>query len=237
MMRAAVVLQARTGSTRLPGKVLALVGGQPIVAHCITRLGERSALPVILATTDRPEDDALCHLATGLGAAVVRGASDDVLARYVLAISTFGLTHVVRATADNPAVDLDAPRRTLDLLCRTGVSYVEEFGLPVGAAVEACTAEALRLADRTSDDVYDREHVTPFLRRDRRVASLEALAPPALRRADIRLTVDRADDLAAVRDVFEAVGDQAARAPLTAFIDAADRVRARLVAHGGALGR
>ena len=236
MTRAAIVLQARMGSEQLPGKVLAQVGERPILVHCLTRLAERSGLPVIVATTDRPEDDVLCRTAAELGAPVIRGSSDDVLARYVLAVSTFGLTHVVRATADNPAVDLDGPRRTLGLLRRTGVGYVAEFGLPVGAAVEACTAEALCFAHHTTSDAYDREHVTSFLRRDRRVASLQALAPTPLRRADIRLTVDRTDDLAAIRDIFDAIGTQAPRAPLTAFIEAADRVRARQLVHG-ALGR
>jgi spore coat polysaccharide biosynthesis protein SpsF len=235
-IRAAVVLQARMGSARLPGKVLSVVGGRSIVAHCVTRLGARSGLPVILATTDRPEDDVLAGAAGELGVPLVRGSSADVLGRYVLASSTFGLTHVVRATADNPAVDLDAPRRTLDLLCRTGVGYVGEVGLPIGAAVEACTVEALRLADRAAIDPYDREHVTPFLRRDQRVASLEALAPAPLRRADIRLTVDRADDLATIRDIFDTIGTHAGRAPLSAFIEAADHVRARYLVQG-ALGR
>ncbi|MDH4067075.1 MAG: hypothetical protein OEW19_21965 [Acidobacteriota bacterium] len=232
MIRAAVVLQARMGSARLPGKVLAMVGARPIVAHCVERLRARSGLPVILATTNRPEDEVLASAAGDLDVRLVRGPSDDVLARYLLAATTFGLTHVVRATADNPAVDVDAPRRTLDLLCRTGVGYVGECGMPVGAAVEACTVEALRIALHSTDDPYDREHVTPFLRRDRRVSSLEALAPASLRRADIRLTVDRPDDLATIRDIFDTIGPHAALAPLSAFIDAADRVKARHLAHG-----
>ncbi|MGE0463694.1 MAG: hypothetical protein AB7Q16_20210 [Vicinamibacterales bacterium] len=227
MIRAGIVLQARTGSTRLPGKVLASVGGRPIVAHCIERLRASSTLPVILATTDRLEDDVLCETAAGLDVSIVRGPADDVLARYVLAASMFDLTHVVRATADNPAVDLDAPRRTIDLLCRTGADYVSEYGLPVGGAVEACTVDALRLAHTATTDPYDREHVTPFLRRGRPVVWLEALAPALLRRADLRLTVDRPEDLAVMRELYHAIGDHASRAPLTAFIEAADKLRGR----------
>ncbi|MGE0463965.1 MAG: hypothetical protein AB7Q16_21570 [Vicinamibacterales bacterium] len=227
MIRAGIVLQARMGSARLPGKVLATVGGLPIVAHCVARLGAASGLPVILATTHRREDDVLCEAASALAIPIVRGPADDVLARYVQAAAAFGLTHVVRATADNPAVDLEAPRRTLDLLCRTGAHYVSEHGLPLGAAVEACTTDALGLAHETTVDPFDREHVTPFFRRGRAVVWLEALAPAPLRRPDIRLTVDWPDDLAAMRELHRAIGDGARLAPLTAFIEAADRLRGR----------
>lgn len=231
-MNTAIVLQARMGSARLPGKALAIVGGRSIVAQCIDRLRGKSRLPVVLATTTSHEDDVLCTAADDLGVPVVRGATDDVLSRFALAATLFDLTHVVRATADNPAVDADAPRRTLDLLLRTGAGYATEGGLPSGAAVEAFTVEALRTADLMTREPYDREHVTPFLRRDRGVRSIDALAPATLRRPDIRLTVDRPDDLAFIRDVFDTVGDHATRAPLAAFIAAADRVRSRHLLSG-----
>jgi spore coat polysaccharide biosynthesis protein SpsF len=227
MNAAGIVLQARMGSRRLPGKVLAPLGGEPLVARCVERLRLASGLPVILATTLGPEDDVLCAWAAAANVPVVRGPSDDVLARYVLAALTHHLAVVVRATADNPAVDPEAPLRTVDALCRTGVDYVTEVGLPVGSAVEACTTAALRLAHATTGAPYDREHVTPFLRRDRRVTSLDLLAPAALRRPDVRLTVDRAEDLARMRDIYDVLGARAVRAPLSAFIAAADAERAR----------
>jgi spore coat polysaccharide biosynthesis protein SpsF len=231
---AAVVLQARMGSARLPGKVMALVGGRPIVAQSVDRLRAASGLPVILATTLDPEDDVLCAVGGELGVPVVRGAAEDVLARFVQAAEAFDLTRIVRATADNPAVDAEAPLRALAVLDRTGAAYVTESGLPVGTSVEAFTVAALRLAHDAARDPADREHVTPFLRRDRRVMSIAALAPSALRRPDIRLTVDRPDDLAFVREVFDVVGAGATRAPLAAFIAAADRVRARRLIQGAA---
>lgn len=231
-MNPGIVLQARMGSHRLPGKVLAMVAGHPMLAHCIRRL-QASGLPVIVATTEQPEDDRLTDVAEALRVPVVRGATDDVLTRYVKAATAFGLTHVIRATADNPAVDTAAPQRTLAHLLHGRAAYVSERGLPVGAAVEAMTFDALRTADASTTDAYDREHVTPFLYRERHVPVVHALAPSALRRPDIRLTVDRPDDLARIRDIFEVVGTSAARAPLTAFIDAADRVTASELRMGG----
>jgi spore coat polysaccharide biosynthesis protein SpsF len=231
-MRAGIVLQARMGSTRLPGKAMARLGGEPIVACCLRRLASRSGLPVVLATTVRPEDNVLCETARGLGFPFVRGHVDDVLARYVLAATTFRFSYVVRATADNPVVDLDAPRRTLDLLCRTGAGYASESGLPLGAAVEAFTVRALKQANSTTIDPYDREHVTPFLRRGGRIAAVEAPAPAALRRGDLRLTVDTSDDLASVRHLFDFVGDRATLAPLVRFIGAADQLYGHRLAMG-----
>ena len=149
-----------------------------------------------------PEDDALVDEASRLSVPVVRGSADDVLARYARAASMFDLTTIVRATADNPAVDMDAPRRTVDLLDRTGVDHVVERGLPCGSAVEAVSCEALHRANALATDPDDREHVTPFLRRDHRFRSLDLIAPAAVRRPDRRFTVDTPDDLEFMRGVY-----------------------------------
>jgi spore coat polysaccharide biosynthesis protein SpsF len=222
---AAIVLQARMGSKRLPGKVLELAAGQSIFAHCVHRLRARSDLPVILATTTLREDDVLAAAAERLGVPVVRGPEDDVLARYVLAAATFALAEVVRATADNPAVDIDAPRRTLDLLRRTRADYVVERGLPVGCAVEAVSAGALFLANASTVDAYDREHVTPFIRRERQFVSLDSMAPGLLRRPGLRLTVDTPEDLAFMRRVLAQVAmSDGTPASLLAIMVAAERL-------------
>src|SRR5207247_2141293 len=78
-----------------------------------------------------------------LGVEVIRGREDDVLARFVMVASRLSLTDLVRATADNPAVDMDAPRRVLELRRRTRADRVVEYGLPYGTAVEAVSAESL----------------------------------------------------------------------------------------------
>lgn len=227
MPNAAIVLQARMGSTRLPGKVLAPIAGRSVLAHCIERLRCHSDLPVVVATTELPDDDRIAVEAARLGAAVVRGATDDVLARYIKAAETRGLTHLIRATADNPAVDMDAPRRTLDLILRSGADHVVEFGLPHGAAVEAVTLEALVRAAEVATEASDREHVTLLIRRDKRFLALPALCPGAVRRPQIRLTVDTAADLAFMRRVFALAGATPGNpTPLAEIIAAAARVMA-----------
>ena len=216
-MNAAVVLQARMGSTRLPGKVLAFIGSRSLLAHCIDRLRIKSNLPVIVATTTETEDDLIAREAQRCGATAFRGPADDVLRRYAMVVAEYGLDRVIRATADNPAVDLDAPLRTLRLLHRTGAHHVVEHGLPIGAAVEAVSAKAILQADEFATDAYDREHVTPYIKRETRFRAMQGLAPGHVRAPKLRLTVDTAEDLDFVRRVFAAV-DLADPAPLATII-------------------
>ncbi len=225
--RAAIVLQARMGSLRLPGKALAPIAGRTLLARVVERLRTRADLPVVLATTTLLEDDLLCEEAERLEIAVLRGSADDVLGRYAFAASVLGVSAIVRATADNPAVDLDSPYRTLEILQRSGADYVVDYGLPLGGTVEAIAVPALVRAAALATDAYDREHVTPFIRRDARSRAVNSLAPTALRRPDLRFTVDTADDLDYMRRVYQEAGVSTSPAPLAVFIAAADRLRAR----------
>jgi spore coat polysaccharide biosynthesis protein SpsF (cytidylyltransferase family) len=214
---AAIILQARMGSRRLPGKVLADLAGRSVLGHCIWRLSA-SGIPVIVATTTRSEDDAVVRAAETCGAFSFRGAVDDVLGRYVAAAEAFQVTEIVRATADNPAVDIDAPARVLALIRRTGVDHIIECGLPYGAAVEAVTTEALARAAAETDDPHDREHVTPFVRRAAGFTMLSATAPGHLRQPALRLTIDTAEDLRRMRVLLAPYRQAAAPPPLSEII-------------------
>jgi spore coat polysaccharide biosynthesis protein SpsF len=205
--RAGIILQARMGSSRLPGKALATIGGRTILEHCVRRLLFAGVAPVALATTDRAEDDALESAARRLGALVFRGDADDVLARLVAAAGAFDFDIVVRATGDNPGTDIQAPGRLIAALRSGGADYVYEEGLPYGAAAEAVTRTALLRASNEATQLADLEHVTTYVRRNtRRFRVLRIEAPAPLRRPDVRLTVDTADDLEHVRELFERTG-------------------------------
>jgi spore coat polysaccharide biosynthesis protein SpsF len=205
--QAGIILQARYGSSRLRGKALARVGSRTILEHCLRRLARTAVARVVLATTTQPEDDALEAVARRLGVPVYRGDRDDVLKRFADAARAFDLDPVLRATADNPAVDIDCPGRVIAALRQTGADYIREEGLPLGASVEGMTAEALQRAARLATDPYDREHVTPFIlkRRDLfRVTCVEAPAP--LHQPSLRLTVDTGEDLGWVAELFARAG-------------------------------
>lgn len=223
--RVAIVLQARMDSTRLPGKALASIAGRTIVGWCLERLCASATGTVVLATTERAVDDALLQEALDRGVQAFRGPSDDVLRRMRLAAEQVEADIVVRATADNPAVDIDAPARVVRTLVARGVDYVVEHGLPYGAAVEAMTADALRRVDALATMASDREHVTTLIRRDAaHFESLDIEAPRAVRRPDLRFTVDTAEDLRRMRRVLDACGRSGTLPTLATIIDTADRL-------------
>jgi spore coat polysaccharide biosynthesis protein SpsF len=196
MSEAVIILQARMASTRLPGKALAPIGARTLIGHCLARLRIGGAAPVLLATTTNQEDDVLVAAAAKYGVAAFRGPVDDVLSRYVLAARSVDARFVVRATGDNPAVDIGGPNRVLAALRSTNADHVIEHGLPYGGAVEGVTVDALVRASELASDTADREHVTPWIRRDRsRFRAVQISAPAGLRRPDVRVTVDTEDDL------------------------------------------
>jgi spore coat polysaccharide biosynthesis protein SpsF len=222
-MPAGIVLQARLASTRLPAKALAPIGGRTMLHRCLSRLMSRGSR-VILATTTEPEDDSLALVAQRLGAWVYRGHPTDVLARFCGAAEMFGLDIIVRATADNPAVDHDAPRRVVSALRKSGADYACEAGLPIGAGVEAITVAGLRASDQMATSDYDREHVTSFIKsnagahRHRITQAPAHLIDPAL-----SLTVDTEEDLAWMRELHFRTGN--ADPSLFELISAARRAK------------
>ena len=205
--RAGIILQARFGSSRLPGKALAIIAGRTVLEHCLRRLMFAGVAPVVLATTQRPEDDALEAVAKSLGAGVFRGDTNDVLARFLSAAEAFDFDTIIRATGDNPCVDIQAPGRLLESLRAYAADYACEDGLPYGAAVEAVTREALMRAGHESYHAEDREHVTTYVRRNTQTFRvLLSPAPAPLRRPDVRVTVDTPADLAHVRELYARTG-------------------------------
>lgn len=167
--RTIVVVQARTGSTRFPAKVIADLGGIPMLAFQLRRL-RPLPWPVVVATSDLGRDDVVEGIATAEGAATVRGPEADVLARFEMVLDRHpDADIVVRLTADCPLTDPAIVRAVVERLVETGADYasnVHPRSFPKGLDVEACTSDALRAAARDATDPYDREHVTPFLYRN-----------------------------------------------------------------------
>ncbi len=221
-----VVLQARMNSARLPNKSTALIKGEPLVAICLRRLLASDVGPVVLATTVGSDDDCLVEMAAGLGVEAVRGSRGDVLSRFQQVVRATGATFIVRATGDNPAIDIDAARRALDTLERWGADCCCERGLPYGTVVEAIRATALIDSAARATTAADREHVTTYVRREvgrYRVAAPDAPSP--VRRPDLRLSVDTPDDLAFMRSLAEALPTPLASTPLPTIIAAVDRLQ------------
>lgn len=202
-MSTLAVIQARMGSTRLPGKVLMDLGGQPMLRYMLERLSDSPVDQVVVATSVEPSDEAVADVAAAAGVPCVRGPEADVLARFALASQRHPCSTIVRLTADCPLVDPTIIEAALALFEETGAAYVSNTIIrtfPDGLDVEIMTSEALERANAEAIDLAEREHVTPFIYRRPQQFSLAALCTP-LRAGSERWTVDTAEDLAFVRGV------------------------------------
>lgn len=193
-MSTAIVVQARMGSTRLPGKVLKDVAGRPMLSYQMERLRRvKRAERIVVATTDQPADDAVERFCQKEKIACVRGSEHDVLARYHLAIERFPADVVVRITADCPLIDPAIVDEAIAAYEPDYVSNMLETTYPYGMAVEVFSAQALREAHREAKDPAEREHVTPFIYRHPERYRLRSLTmAPNL--SHHRWTVDTPED-------------------------------------------
>ncbi|HET9505179.1 MAG TPA: glycosyltransferase family protein [Hymenobacter sp.] len=212
---ALVLIQARLGSSRLPGKsMLPLPLSAPgdentILGHVVGRARRAACVrEIIVATTTQPLDDPLAALATRLGVGVFRGDEQDVLGRFAGALAQAGdFQTVVRLTADNPALDPAFIDAAVAHHLATRADYTYTNGLPLGANIEVISTTALQKAHREATQPDEREHVTPYLRRRSELFRLETLAlnvPPAV--AGLRLTVDYPSDYALLSLLFTELG-------------------------------
>lgn len=193
-MSTAIVVQARMGSTRLPGKVLKDIAGRPMLSYQMERLRRvKRAERIVVATTDQPADDAVERFCQKEKIACVRGSEHDVLARYHLAIERFPADVVVRITADCPLIDPAIVDEAIAAYEPDYVSNMLETTYPYGMAVEVFSAQALREAHREAKDPAEREHVTPFIYRHPERYRLKSLTmAPNL--SHHRWTVDTPED-------------------------------------------
>ncbi len=219
-MRTLGFVQARMGSTRLPGKVLEQVADLPLLAHVLERVSRTPGIAgVALLTSDAPQDDPLRRLAAELDVAVVSGSSDDVLDRFHLAARQLEAEAILRVTGDCPLVDSEVLGELVNTCSRTPSLHYAAVatgamaprpGLcryPDGLDGEFLTASTLALAWRESRDGYEREHVTPFVwRRPERFSLALVQAPEDL--GGERWTVDYPSDLAFVRAVYDRLSDR-----------------------------
>lgn len=207
-MKRVIIVQARMGSTRLPGKVLMEVGGRPMLAQQVRRLRQFSqADEVVIATTTNPADEAIVALARELKVAWYRGSEADVLGRYVGAAKQAEAEVVVRVTADCPLIDPEVGDRVIrELVDHAGdcdyASNVLQRTYPHGLDVEAMFLDTLLRLDRLALSQAGREHVTAFLRAGRPELFLTRSVEDIQNNADLRWTVDEEADLQLVRRLY-----------------------------------
>jgi spore coat polysaccharide biosynthesis protein SpsF len=208
------IIQARMGSTRLPGKALADIEGMSMLARVVDRVrGARTVNRVIVATTTKPQDDGLAAHARDLGVDVFRGDEDDVLDRYYQAAVQHRLDIVVRITSDCPLLDPGVVDDAVGPLLVPGsrVEYAST-GLrrtfPRGLDVEVVPFVTLARVWRDAQAVHERAHVFPYIHEHPERFSTFSVIDD-VDRSHMRWTVDTPEDLMFVRQVYRELGPRA----------------------------
>ncbi|MFV3076217.1 cytidylyltransferase domain-containing protein [Niveispirillum fermenti] len=201
------VIQARMGSTRLPGKVMMQVAGKSLIAHQVERLRRCRRLDgLCLATSDRPGDDALADHAAALDVPVFRGSETDVLDRFYRAAYGQGADIAVRFTGDCPLIDPALVDTLVALHDGTtpppDYAAIDVSRYPRGLDAELVSMGALQAAWTDAQEDFEREHVLPFIWRRPERFRLSWLTDPDLD-APWRWCVDTEQDLLLVRHLLE----------------------------------
>jgi spore coat polysaccharide biosynthesis protein SpsF len=207
--RIAAVIQARMGSTRLPGKVLADILGKPMLWRVVERVrASRTVDQVVVATSIKAEDDQIAELCQLQEVACFRGSEEDVLDRYYQAAREYRGEIVVRITSDCPLIDRDVIDKTVLSFLKEEVDYASNSIVrtyPRGLDTEVFTFEALERAHAEARQPYQRSHVTPYLYENPALFRILSVTAEADHSA-CRWTVDTKEDLAFVRAVYGRLG-------------------------------
>jgi spore coat polysaccharide biosynthesis protein SpsF len=201
-----IILQARMGSSRLPGKVLADLDGAPLLERLLARLKcSKRASGIIVATTDLRSDDAVSDLATRSDVNVFRGDPTDVLTRFCDAAREYEVDVIVRISADSPFLDGASIDQLLAAFGESSAEIVQnhrEPGWPIGTAIEVFRRETLERLSTLATEARHREHVTLLAyERGDDFATEWVPPPPAVRAPALTLVVDTPKDLDRARRI------------------------------------
>jgi spore coat polysaccharide biosynthesis protein SpsF len=210
-MRTVIIVQARMTSTRLPGKVLADLGGRPMLGQELARLKRcRRAAEIVVATTANAADDAVVALAEKEGVGWFRGDEHDVLSRYLGAARAARAEVVVRVTADCPLIEPALVDEVVRVLTEEGpadyASNIQRRTFPRGLDVEALYMDVLERTGRLGRTKEAREHVTFFIHREHPELFILRSVTGGEDHSDLRWTVDEPADLELVRRIYELGG-------------------------------
>ncbi len=207
-MKRVAIIQARMGSTRLPGKVMKMLAGRPVLEHVVSRVQKCSTLDEItVASTLNPIDEPIVKLCHDMGIMCFRGSEEDVLDRYFHAAKYAGADIVVRITSDCPLIDpviaddivkaFMERQPTLDYLSNT---LARTF--PRGLDTEVFSFVALEKAWRSAVSPAEREHVTPYIYRHPDFFSVQNFSN-SQDLSGYRWTLDTYEDWELIRTIYD----------------------------------
>ena len=204
-MRVIALVQARLGSIRLPKKVLKNIAEKPLIEILLERLSKSHEIDeIIVASSDKEENDQLQVLIESLGYKCSRGSENDVLNRFYAASQEFNADAIVRITGDCPLVDATIVDECIKQYKNKNVDYVsnlEPASFPDGLDVEVISFAALKQANNKAFSQYDREHVTPFIRNSNKFSKYSIQHHEDF--SNQRWSVDEPEDLLVVNNIFK----------------------------------
>jgi spore coat polysaccharide biosynthesis protein SpsF len=208
------VIQARTRSTRLPGKVMYPLGNRAALAQVINRVSYANKITdTVVATSTGSQDNVLAQYVPKFGVNVIRGSESDVLSRFECAVKEYDPDIVVRITGDCPLVDPETIDRVIISLIDSKTEYasnISERTFPRGLDVEAFTPGSFERVISEATTQAEREHVTPYYRQNAGEFNVTNITSDQvfeseqyIDRTDLRLTLDEADDYRLLNQVYE----------------------------------
>ena len=200
------IIQARMGSSRLPGKVLMKSGnGIPLLYHVINQLRHCSKVKnLVIATTTNQEDDEIEKFADNNSVDVFRGKEKDVLDRYFQCAKKYSFSTIVRITADCPLIDPQIVDKVIEQFFSGNYDFATNTltrTFPIGTDVEVFSFSALKRTWESAQLPSEREHVTPYLRNERNFKIINVQNDKNI--SSLRLTVDRIEDFELIKQILK----------------------------------
>lgn len=223
-----IIIQCRTGSARFPRKVLQDLCGQPMLLRQLRRLHKLSVIPkIIVATSDRAEDDEIEYLCRQNDFNYFRGPLDDVMNRFVLCAHKFGIKYIIRVGGDDPLIDPECCNYLMSLHVLKPYDFMyasNREGWPYGCAAELIALKALeQIHSKTSESLY-LEHTIPyFFGPQNEFSVFKVRAPANINRPEYYFTVDYLEDLQFVREIFGKLKNEGDYFPLIKVIELVDQ--------------
>ncbi|WP_252231541.1 glycosyltransferase family protein [Clostridium sp. ZBS15] len=212
-MKVVCIVQARVGSTRLPGKVLKEICGKTVLEHDVNRLKLVPNIDeIVIATTVESQDDKILYEANRLGVKYFRGSENDVLSRYYFAAKENNADIVIRVTSDCPCLDYKILKDMIDMYLdkSNDIDYISntiDRTYPRGYDVEIFSFDALEKVYNNAKKDYEREHVTPYLydlNNKFRILSYKNSKDYS----KYRVTLDTEEDLQVIKAIYEALFEE-----------------------------
>lgn len=201
-----IIIQARTGSTRLPQKVLKKIEGKTVLEHVIDRVKRiRNSDKVIVATTSKKEDDIIEKIGKENNILMYRGSEEDVLDRYYQAAKLSQIDVIARMTADCPLLDPLIAEEVIDFYLKNKFDYIGNSHpptLPDGMDVEVFSFETLKQTWLQAHGSEEREHVTLYVRKHPELFKSKNFVHDA-DLSHLRLTLDEEDDFVLIREIYK----------------------------------